>query len=418
MNRYREDTVYEYRPPRYSRLWAPVLYALSDVLYLRRRYRVAEVRVGGAGERVLAHYRGGDSLLFAPNHSDHADPHVLMHLSRRFRIPLHFMAAREIFELNWGLRGRILQRAGVFSIDREGSDLRAIKEALRILAEGRYPLVLFPEGEIYHLNEMLTPLNEGAATIALRTARRPGDGSGGRRVMVVPTGIRYRYEEDVRPAFGPALDRLEAYLHWPPRRHEGVVERLYRFGEAILGLREMQWLGHTLGGPLPERVGEFRERLIRGVEDALGKPAGTAAHPERVRRLRGHIRSLILAQPRPPPETLRKYYGLLDRLYLAVQLYSYQAQYVREKPSQERLAETIQKFEEDLFDEYRVPGRRRAEVHFCEPIDAGAFLAECDGDLKTAAPRLTERIAAAIRAALEDEPPAAAQTGGGATPPP
>jgi 1-acyl-sn-glycerol-3-phosphate acyltransferase len=400
MNRYREDTVYEFRPPRYSPLWAPVLYALSDTVYLHRKHRVRDVRVTAGGEAVLEHYRRGDAMLFTPNHSDHADPHVLMHLSRRFRIPVHFMAAREIFEVKWGLQGRFLQCVGVFSIDREGSDLRAIKEALRIMAEGRYPLVLFPEGEIFHLNELLTPLNEGAATIALRTARRPGSGVAGRRVMVVPTALRYRYVEDVTPTFGPALDRLEAYLHWPPRRRQDLVERIYRFGEAMLGLKEMQWLGHTLSGPLPERVAEFRERLIRGAEEALGKPSGAGPHPERVRRLRGHIRSLILTTPPPPPEALQAHYETLDRLYLAVQLYSYPAQYVRERPSQERLAETILKFQEDLFHEYRVPGPREVEVCFGEPADAGTLLAECNGDLKAAVHRLTERIAAAIQAAV------------------
>jgi len=400
MNRYRENTAYQYRPPRYSRFWAPLLYAVSDALYLRRKHRVSEVRVRHGGEAVLQHYRRGDAMLFTPNHSDHADPHVLMHLSRRFRIPIHFMAAREIFELNWGLQGRFLQRAGVFSIDREGSDLKAIKEALRIMVEGRYPLVLFPEGEIFHLNEMLTPLNEGASTIALRTARRPEGGTPGRRVVVVPTALRYRYLDDITPTFGPALDRLDAYLHWPPRQQQDPVERIYRFGEAMLGLREMQWLGQTLSGPLPERVSEFRERLIRGVEEALGRPAAAGPHPERVRRLRGHLRSLILATPPPPTDDLRMRYEQLDRLYLAVQLYSYPAQYVRDKPNQERLAETILKFEEDLFGQYRLPGPRRVDVCFCTPIDAGAFLAECADDLKVAVPRLTERIAGAIQAAV------------------
>jgi 1-acyl-sn-glycerol-3-phosphate acyltransferase len=401
MNRYRENTVYEFRPPRYSPVWAPVLYAVSDCLYLRRKHRVREVQVSGQGQAVPEHYRRGDALLFTPNHSDHADPHVLMHLSRRFRIPIHFMAAREVFEVNWGIQGRFLQRAGVFSIDREGSDLRAIKEALRIMAEGRFPLVLFPEGEIFHLNELLTPLNEGAATIALRTARRPeGTGAGSRQVLLVPTAMRYRYAEDIRPTFGPALDRLEAYLHWPARSHEDPVERIYRFGEAMLGLKEMQWLGHTLSGPLPERVSQFRELLVRGVEESLGRTQGTGPHPERIRRLRGHLRSLILTTPAPPAEVLQAHYQTLDRLYLAVQLYGYPAQYVRTRPSQERLAETILKFQEDIFGEYRVPGWRRVEVCFCEPIDAGAFLAECGGDLKAAVPRLTERVATAVQDAL------------------
>ncbi len=89
------------------------------------------------------------------------------------------MSARETFEKGFGINGFILQRMGAFSVDREGSDIQAIKKAMSILQKGKYPLVMFPEGEIYHLNERLTPLNEGAATLALRVAKKMGKENNG-----------------------------------------------------------------------------------------------------------------------------------------------------------------------------------------------------------------------------------------------
>ncbi|MBN2452409.1 MAG: hypothetical protein JXR77_18630 [Lentisphaeria bacterium] len=190
------------------------------------------------------------------------------------------------------------------------------------------------------------------------------------------------------------------YRFRPPRRTADLVDRIYRFGEAALGMREMELLGRTLGGPLPDRVREFREVLLHDAEDRFGTDIRTGTHPDRIRRLRGLIRSTILTRPPAPPERLRECYEILDRLHLAFQLYSYPAQYVRERPTQERMAETILKFEEDLFGEYTIRGPRRAEVTFCEPIDAGTVLDECHSDLKAAVCLLTQRLADAIRNAL------------------
>jgi len=53
-----------------------------------------------------------------------------------------------------------------------------------------------------------------------------------------------------------------------------------------------------------------------------------------------------------------------------VQLFSYPGDYVAEKPSIERLAETLDKFEEDLLGKYSATVRsaRRATVRFGEPV--------------------------------------------------
>ena len=402
MNRCREDTAYVFRPPKYSRFWARIIYALSDSAYLRGIHRMSAVNVEAGGEEARRLYAQGHSLLFTPNHSSHCDPHVLLHLSRRYAIPIHFMAAREVFELNHGFRGILLQRAGVFSVDREGSDIRAIKEALRILCDGEYPLVLFPEGEVYHLNERLTPLNEGAATIAFRAARKIDKQGGGRGVFIVPMALRYRYVEDISPSFPAALDRLEQHVLWRPQRHLDVTERVYKFGEALLSLKEREYLDCTLDGPLPERLNQFRELLIASVEERRFGQTRSGTHPERVRRARGRIRTVVLAPGQPDADVLAECYRDLDRLYLAIQLYSYPGQYLREKPSVDRIAETITKFEEDVFGETAIRGTRRADVTFCEPVDICARLEDYAVDGAGVTHEVTAHVEQAIRAVLED----------------
>ena len=401
MNRYREDTPYEFHPPKYSRFWAPLIRLLNEFVWLRRLDKVAEVRVSGGGERLLTHCRKGDALLITPNHSDHADPHVLLHLSRRYRVPIHFIAARETFELAAGLQGFMMQRIGAFSIDREGSDLRAIKESIRILTKGDCPLVMFPEGEIYHVNQKLTPLNEGAATLALRAARKVLKDGGTRRAYIVPTALKYRYIDDIAATFAERMARLEKHIMWAPQQSLDILERIYKFGKAALTLKEIEYLGAPQDGDLTDRLERFRETIVSREEQHFFGKVESDNHPVRIRRLRGKIRTILLDDERPPQEVIDRCYLALDRLYFALQLYSYPGGYISAAPSADRIAETIHKFEEDVFGENDVKGRRRVEVTFCDPIDLSEQMEAMAKDTRATVTAVTERIEKAIRDVLE-----------------
>ena len=63
----------------------------------------------------------------------------------------------------------------------------------------------------------------------------------------------------------------------------------------------------------------------------------------------------------------------MNDLFFVMQLYSYPGDYLEGEPTIERLAETLDKFEEDILgvELPSVRGRRRVEVHFGEPIPVG-----------------------------------------------
>src|SRR5205814_3505688 len=128
----------------------------------------------------------GDGLLFAPNHSHDSDPHVMMDVGKQLNRQLYFMAAWQVFLAHKGIDGWVMQRFGAFSVDREGCDRRAIRQATELLTTGQ-SLVVFPEGEVFHLNSRLTPLKEGVAFIALSAQRDLQKEAKGRKVWVVPT---------------------------------------------------------------------------------------------------------------------------------------------------------------------------------------------------------------------------------------
>src|SRR5439155_26881819 len=214
-------------PPRPGRRWR-VIFAPFRRWYLHRYYGIADVQLEGTEH--LEKIRPDDGVLIAPNHSHDSDPHVMMEVSHRLGQRFYFMAAWQLFRAHWGIDGWIMQRLGAFSVDREGCDRRAIKQAVQLLTTGQH-LVVFPEGEVYRLNDRLTPILEGVAFMALTAQRDLDKAHSNARVWVIPTAIRYRYADDVRPQLEAAVAQIEQRLMWKPPAGAPLHERIVRGGE-------------------------------------------------------------------------------------------------------------------------------------------------------------------------------------------
>lgn len=399
MNRLRPQKPYVFFPPKYSPWLMPLIHWLAEHVFLRRRFKVLQVRARGV-DTVAELVRAGHSVLVAPNHADHADPSILLHIGRRYGLKFHFMAAREGFEQG-PIQAFVLQRSGAFSVDREGADLAAIKTAMSILQSGQYPLVIFPEGEIWHHQGRLDVLNEGVATIALRAAARLSPGKTG---FLVPAAIQIRHADLVRKTFPDRLNRLERRVAWKPRPEMELLDRIYRLGSGLLALKEEEFLGHAQSGSLVERIQRLQEALVTMVEanhPSKPNPASSGV-PERIKTLRGLIRKR-LTDPACSVSVAEQtaLYDDLDTLFVASQLYSYPGQYLREYPTVDRLAETIFKIEEDLFGQGHYVGPRHAEVHFDAPIEVNAFLQERSLDARSGVRPLTQHLRRRIQTLLQ-----------------
>jgi 1-acyl-sn-glycerol-3-phosphate acyltransferase len=328
-------------------------------------------------------------VLVAPNHADHADPGLLLTVGKRYKLAFHFMAAREGFEKN-RINRWVLQRAGAFSINREGADLAAIKMAIKVLQEGEFPLAIFPEGEIYHHMEELDELNDGVASIALRAAAKLPEG---RRGYVVPAAIKLRHDPSVEDSFSERLSILEERVLLKPRVDETAIERIFGLGGALLAVKEQEFLGSAQQGNLTERIQGLRSALMRHVEAERGIANEDLSYPRRIKLVRAHIRKeLTEGKGEPTADRQRALYDQLDRIFVVHQLYSYSRTYLLGNPSIDRIAETIFKLEEDVLGKARHLGKRKAEIHFGEPIDLAAFLAANDLNTKTGIDPLTREI--------------------------
>jgi 1-acyl-sn-glycerol-3-phosphate acyltransferase len=401
LNLLRDPAMPSFWPPRPHPFWTWLLEPLRRY-YLHRFMRVAEIAVEGI-ERFQACLAPGDSVLLAPNHSDHADPQVMLEIGRRIGRQFYFMAAWQVFTQKWGLEGFIMQRMGAFSVDRENSDRRSIQQAINLLITAQ-TLVVFPEGEVYHLNERLTPLLDGVAHMGLLAQRKLEQTHPEAHVWLVPVAIRYCFLEEIHSRLEAVLAQMEQRFLLKASAGQPVHERLVRLGEMLLTLKEKDQLGRSRDseGSLPERLQYLIEAMLARLEQEwlkTGKRDDTV--PLRLMRLRRTVLDVVSSGT--ADEVVRaRGTAALDDLHLITQLFSYPGDYLLEKVCPERMAETLTKLQEDMTGRTPRPlGRRRARVLLGEPIDLNARSSR--GRSRTLARELTTELEDAIAQLLKSE---------------
>lgn len=388
MRRLRNDLAYTFRPPQANRWLRPFGLYVNRRIHLARKYRIEKIEDDGFG-RVRDLCGDGHSVMLAPNHSDHSDPHVIMELLSRHGMRSYFMGAREIFEIS-RLAAWSLQSMGVFSVDRDGPDLSAIKTAITLLERGSAPLVIFPEGEIYHHHRRLDPLNEGVASILLKATTRL---TGGKKAFLVPVALRFFHDPSVESTFRDRLSRLEDRIGWIPKPLMPLNDRILRLATGVLALKETEYLGVAGSGSIQERLSQLCENLLSLVEERYPRDAKATTPPERVRALRYRIRRRLLDLENPPSSENREILrDDLDRVFTALQAHSYIGDYLSGDPTTDRSAEMIMKLEEDLLGFPTYPVDRTARVTAGAPIPVSDLLVSGGIPMKGGAIPLTELL--------------------------
>ncbi len=401
------DPNYCFRPPKPSRFWEWALTPVRRRVY-RNMYGVRDLELRGE-EHVQAALEAGHGVMFAVNHPAHGDPFVVFEAMARLRAPCCYLAAWQVFTGWMGLKGFAFQRLGAFSVDREGTDMRAFRTAVDVLTQGDRSLVIFPEGDVYHLNDRITPLREGAAMIVLTAAHRRKR-SNGPPLYIIPCGLKYYYLQDPMEQVESIMGRLEAQIYWRPRPDRPLVERIHRYAEAILALKDLEYRQALGEGSLPQRIGSLTKHILRQMEERHFAKVCQEPIPVRVKQLRHQILTALGAQatdddavgeagsggttPDVDEDVLAVGRRDLEDLHLVTQLFSYPGDYVAEDPSIERICETIDKFEEDALGTECAGARtdRRAILRFGSPIDVAAQFAASKGKLRENAATLTTMI--------------------------
>jgi len=344
------DQPYRFVPPRRGRFWY-ALFGLWLPRYLNRSHGIESVECRGV-EHLRRSLDAGHGILLTSNHCRPCDPMTLGMLSLAVRRPFYMMASWHLFRQS-RFQTWLLPRIGAFSVYREGLDREALKTAVGILNEAERPLLLFPEGVVSRTNDRLNNLMEGTAFIAHTAAKQRATATPPGQVVIHPVVVRYLFRGDLEAALTPVIEEIEARFSWRPPPGCRLRERINRVGEALLCLKELEYLGQPQTGDVPERLGRLINCLLQPLEKEWLKGEGDGDVVARVKKLRMAILPDLISGEIDEAERARRWRELAD-LDLAQQLSCYPPDYIRSRPTAERLLETVERFEEDLTDRTRI----------------------------------------------------------------
>ena len=247
--------------------WGWVIWAVRNYLRLELAWR-NRLRVEKRDLQVLRDLPQGAGLILASNHADETDFKACLELSGRCNRRFLYMMNREAFDEGHGIAGWWLQRLGAFSVERGGQNEEAKRYAIEMVKRAREMLVIFPEGEIYYLNDLVQPFKSGVVDIGMQAVVEARRTRPDWTAYLVPMAIKYRYRQPIRPILERRTRLIEQHLFQSfsggslPRRLILIVAELLHRQEMIHRLK----LDPDRLADLSERVQEVRQAVLAQME--------------------------------------------------------------------------------------------------------------------------------------------------------
>lgn len=197
---------FRFYPARHSRFWAPYFQWINRTL-LNHQFKMPKTLMlcqpGAEFSRTtLANLQ--HPTMVVCNHINFADPQVVLEQAQIAKTPLWWMAGIEPFERLRGVQTFHLSNCGTFSLDRGVIDRNALLTAQRVLDEGKYPLVIFAEGEADYTQDVTSPYFEGGASFALKTLKNSK-----LDVMVIPVHLSYHFSGSTSDIFHKVWQQVD-----------------------------------------------------------------------------------------------------------------------------------------------------------------------------------------------------------------
>lgn len=364
-------------------------------------HQIARVTLSGADLLDEARAHGEKRWFFLANHSTHSDPQILTEVQRRLGVYSCYMAAHDVFH-----RGRLLawfmQRSGCFSVNRDGNDSRSMREAMRILTANQYALSVFPEGNVYLMNDRLSPFLDGAAFMGLKAQKELGSET---PIYVVPVSIKATHLSCRRPVLRERLERMAKDLGTTVDPDAPLTSEIKRVGMAALerSLRQRGLMPQSepTEGDVRVHLEHCAELMIGRLEEKMTLPSRSASSlQDRVRKIRSRIHKI-----RTDPDARADHQVAAtwaDEAMIALRILSYAGDYLADQPTLDRCSETIEKLLEDVYSEVQPPcGEREALVQINAPINLTDHLTQFAENARQCVSQLTATFESRIQGGLD-----------------
>lgn len=415
----------------------PLLLRLRLFPWLPAGITGIEVEEGDTLTRCLHRFHAGEiRLILAMRHAEVDDPLAALWLlsrdqprrARRLGLAIgrpvhaHFLFDRGMTLWAGSTLGWLLGRLGGVSLRRgRHPDWTALRQARRLVLEGRFPFALAPEGATNGHGERIGPLEPGGAQLGLWCLEDLQRNGRGEEVLILPIALQYRYGKPDWRGLARLMARLESSLALPAQADLDPYRRLVRLGEALIGRLEGFYdLESAPALERGERIARLLDRALTVAESRLGLSArGTPV--DRCRRLEEAVWSRVYSDDLPPRQRRAPLdRGLADwraveaslaerHMRLAECFVAVSGSYVEERPSYERFMETTLLIHDALcrLRGDRLPARphiggRRVRLTIAAPLSVQERLAALR-PLDDGAGSASRRLGRAVIASLNDD---------------
>ncbi len=345
----------------------------------------------------------GSGTSLTSNHADETDPRVVVELSRRSGKRFISMCNREAFDENFGIAGWALQRLGHFSVERGAHDSNAKTFAIDVIKEGRDILVIFPEGEIFYMNEVVQPFHSGAIDLSMQAIvdKRKTDPTW--TSFLVPMAIKYHYDPSVVSILENRIARIEKFLSITPSG-KSLPDKLLAIQKILIAREEeMHRVAlETQTEDLEEEIKAARRKILADVELKYhGDYQLKRRAIDEAWKLGAELREKLEEQADLKEKAQLE--ADIKTLQEVAQLASWHPHYFANTTSVDRMAEVVLKMERELFHIKRPPqlASRKVFVKLGEPIDLGKHFDEYTADAHAVRSALTEKLQNRIQSMLD-----------------
>lgn len=365
----------EFRPAKHCDwiIWVAQLGNALDLAWHNR------LRINASDLEIFKTIPQGSGLILTANHADETDMKVCIELSRRSRRRFTYMVTSEAFDEFRGIAGWWLQRLGGFSVDKGGNDQTARRYAVDVVKKELEVLVIFPEGEIYYLNDLVQPFKTGAVHIGLQAIAETRKTRPNWTSYLLPVAIKYRYHKTIVSVLNKKIRRMEKHL-FMRKNFLTFQEKLINIMAKILKRQELfdqiKIVSEQLI-KLKEQVREAQDKIISTIESKYGqiKFDPKIQFGDRAQKMISFLRKQLGQKKLLSVETRIQLQKDFNDLKRAMQMTAWQPQYIDLNPSEERLAETVVKLEREIFKKKRPRflGRRDVFMRIGAPINLGIY---------------------------------------------
>ncbi|MCP4509202.1 MAG: 1-acyl-sn-glycerol-3-phosphate acyltransferase, partial [Fuerstiella sp.] len=195
----------------------------------------------------------------------------------------------------------------------------------------------------------------------------------------------------------------ERRLSWRTQDDMPMVERIYKVGNALLGLKETEYLGAPRPGHISDRLETLIDALLLPLEEEWLDSRSDESVINRVKKLRQAVVPDMISDNESAPNTTPLFATELDRRWRQLQdmqfaqaLSLYPREYIASNPTVDRILETVQRMAENLSGKEQIHPPMKAIIQVGDPIPVAAKRERgADGD------PVLNRLEASLTAMLE-----------------